>query len=273
MTVGLLGPILTDTLVLLAQPICRDPVQDARIEGMDNHMPIDEIARHLGISVATVRSYGERFALFLPVVRTGADLRYSPEGVTLLGEIDLAVQAGATFEEIEAGLQHHIPAAVVTFRDPAVDERSPAMSIEEVVRLLDEQRRAVVAVVEDLRTAIDRAATADQFHSLRAETASLAAVLAQRDSQLVHANAVIVAEVRGAFGVLRQEVADLHAEIHGDRGNGDADATPVEVETPKSETTADRPPDQPAKAPEPRRSSRTPRRMGQPLRLNGLAQN
>jgi DNA-binding transcriptional MerR regulator len=244
---------------------------------MNSHMQIDQISRQLGFSEETIRSYAERFALYVPVVRSGAEFHYPPEGVQLLGEIAEGVEAGASLDEIEAALQAHVPVTIVAFPAPEVETR-PAPTIEDVLQSLAEQRDAIAAHLAGLTMAIERLATADQFHGLRAETASLAAALALRDTQLEHANSLIVAELREALGELRQEIADLHA----DRRDEFLPETPMVespvvestvIEAPLPETTPERLPSRVVAAPERNGNGRTPRRMGQPLRLNGLPQN
>lgn len=237
---------------------------------MDNHMQIDQISRQLGISEQTIRSYAERFALYVPVVRSGAEFHYPPEGVQLLGEIAEGVEAGASLDEIETALQAHIPETVVAVPTPPVEEPATA-TIEDVLRVLAEERDAIVAHLAGLTAALERLATAEQFHGLRAETASLAAALALRDSQLEHANGMIVAELRE----LRGQMAQLQTQAEP-RDERLAEKPVVEspaVEAPQSEPTPERLPNR-VVAPSPRTGSgRTPRRMGQPLRLNGLPQN
>lgn len=239
---------------------------------MDSHMQIDQISRHLGISEETIRSYAERFALYIPVVRSGAEFHYPPEGVQLLGEIAEGVEAGATLDEIETALQTHVPVTIVAFPAPEV-ETPPALTIEDVLRALAEQRDAIAAHLAGLTMAIERLATADQFHGLRAETASLAAALALRDTRLEHANGLIVAELREALRELRQEIADLHADR---RDEHHVESPVVEVpviEAPLPEATPERLPSRVVAASERGGNGRTPRRMGHPLRLNGLPQN
>ncbi len=238
---------------------------------MDNHMQIDQIARNLGISVETIRSYAGRFALYIPVVRSGAELHYPPEGVQLLGEIAEGVAAGVSLDEIEAALRAHIPVTMVAYPTTPADE-APAQTIQDVLQVLAEQRDLIVAQIAGLTAVVERLATADQFHGLRAETASLAAALALRDSQLEHTNGLIVAELREALGELRQEIATLHTER---RDEHPAEVPAVElpvVEAPQLEATPERLPSRVVAAPERGGNGRTPRRMGQPLRLNGLTQ-
>jgi DNA-binding transcriptional MerR regulator len=237
-------------------------------------LPIEDIARKLEIPVETIRSYALRFALFIPAVRNGAEIRYPPAGVTLLGEIADAVRSGVGFDEIEASLQAYIPVTVVAAPEPAAAPPSAA-PLDELLRLLDEQRRTLTDQLAGLGEAIDRLATADQFHGLRAETASLAAALAQRDAELVYANAVIVAELREAFGLLRREIAELRDELRAglppDRAREDGGAVAEVSELPEPAPVAAQPPSRPAGSSPRRSGSRTPRRMGQPLRLNGVA--
>ena len=238
---------------------------------MDNHMQIDQISRQLGISEETIRSYAERFALYVPVVRSGAEYHYPPEGVQLLGEIAEGVDAGVSLDEIEAALQVHIPTTVVAHPVPAVEE-PPARTIDDVLYVLAEQQDALVAHLAGLTAAIERLATADQFHGLRAETASLAAALAMRDSQLEHGNGLIVAELHSALGDLRQEIAELHVG-HDDEHPLESpagDAPTIEATQPK--TTIERMSSR-VVASHDNGNGRNPRRMGQPLRLNGLPQN
>lgn len=235
---------------------------------MDNHMQIDQISRQLGIPEETVRSYAERFALYVPVVRSGAEFHYPPEGVQLLGEIAEGIAAGASLDEIETALQAHVPVTIVAVPATAVAE-PPAPTIQDVLHVLAEQRDAIAAHLAGLTTAIERLATADQFHGLRAETASLAAALALRDSQLEHANSLIVAELRE----MRQEIANLHADRREEhRAEAPSVESPV-VEAPQPEATPEQLPSRVVAAPERGGNRRIPRRMGQPLRLNCLAQN
>src|SRR5262249_5041377 len=154
----------------LALPICHSPIGGARIGPMDNHMQIDEIARHFDVSVETIRSHAARFALFVPVVRAGAELHFPPEGVQLLGEIAEAVEAGASFDDIETALQAHVPTTIVTYAAPPAEEQSPAPRSDDVLQLLADQRNAIAGTIADLAAAFERLATADQFHGLRAET-------------------------------------------------------------------------------------------------------
>jgi DNA-binding transcriptional MerR regulator len=234
-------------------------------------LPIEDIARTFEVPVETIRSYAQRFALFVPAVRTGDEVRYPPAGATLLGEIADAVRAGASFDEIESALHAHVPNTVVAASDPAVGAEAAAPPVEEIVRLLDDQRRLLADHVAGLAAAIERLATADQFHGLRAETASLAAALAQRDSQLQYANALIVAELRQSFAVLRQEIAHLHAELRP--RVGEAAAVSAAAEHPDPAPIPDQPPSHRSTPPHRRTGGRTPRRMGQPLRLNGAVQS
>ncbi|HEY7034795.1 MAG TPA: MerR family transcriptional regulator [Thermomicrobiales bacterium] len=229
-------------------------------------LSIEEIARHLEMPIEAIRSYARHFALYVPAVRTGAEIRYPPAGAMLLGEIADAVQAGASFEEIETALQAHIPVTVVGAPEPVVDETTAAAPEEEILRLLVDQQRGLGDLIEGL-------ATADQFHGLRAETASLAAVLAQRDSQLVHTNAVIVAELREAFRLLRQEIAELRTDLRAERPQANTVTSIGPAEPPPSEQTPGQPPARPGGPPQRKGGGRTPRRMGQPLRLNGVVQN
>ncbi len=46
---------------------------------MDEHIHIDDIARTIGIPAESVRTYAERYALYLPVIRTGSEVWYPPE--------------------------------------------------------------------------------------------------------------------------------------------------------------------------------------------------
>jgi DNA-binding transcriptional MerR regulator len=228
---------------------------------MDDHLLIDDIARQLDVAVETIRSYGERFAFFVPVVRTGAVLRYPPAGVTLLGEIHQAVEAGASFAEIEVALRDHLPVTIVAAPDTWRDESAPSPAVDEIRQLIVEHQTTTAEQIAGLCRAIDRLATADQFHGLRAETASLAAALALRDVQLDHANAIFVAELRAAFAALKLEIAGLRVvDLNEDEADESVD------ESPPIEAIPDRTPEQ-------ARSSRTLRRMGQPLRANGLPQN
>jgi DNA-binding transcriptional MerR regulator len=235
--------------------------------------PIEEIARKLDISVETIRSYAQRFALFVPAVRTRTDVRYPPEGATLLAEIADAVQAGVSFDEIESALQTHIPVTVVASPDPAVEEPPAATPVEEFLKLLSDQQRSLAEQVAGFGDAIERLATADEFHGLRAETASLAAALAQRDSHLVHTNAVIVSELREAFGALRGQIADLHAQLRLDRLQEATAAGTDALDLPAPEPVPDQTPTRAGGPPPRKNGGRTPRRMGQPLRLNGSVQN
>lgn len=233
-------------------------------------LPIEDIARTFDVPVETLRSYAQRFALFVPAVRAGGEVRYPPDGVTLLGEIADAVRAGIDVDQIESDLQAYIPITVVSAPDSQSDGQPSPAPIEELRRLLDDQRQAVADQVAGLVAVLGRLATADQFHSLRAETASLAAALAQRDSHLEYTHALIVAELRVAFEALRQDIAALHAALQREREDA-AEPTATVEPTPPA-LIPDPPQVRPAGPPQRRPSGRTPRRMGQPIRLNGTVQ-
>lgn len=248
------SPRSAGTFVLLVEAVYRNMSGGATIPIMDT-LPIEDLASQLDIPVATLRSYAQRFALFVPAVRTGAEIRYPPAGAALLAEIADAVRSGADFDEIELALQTHVPVTVV-------DDPRTARPIEELFRRLDELRQTTADRIAGL-------ATAEQFHGLRAETASLAAALAQRDSHLEYTNALIVAELRVAFEALRQDIADLHAELHHEALLEDVAAAAETSDDAAAASHSDVLLSPPV-APSHRRASvRTPRRMGQPLRVNG----
>jgi DNA-binding transcriptional MerR regulator len=241
---------------------------------MDEHMQIPDIARTLGISLETIRSYAERYALYLPVARVGAEVWYPPASVTLIEEIDQAVAAGATFEEIELSLQDYIPSMRLVQDGAPSQEIAPnsgaaSLTIDDLARIVVEQRTQITDLLLSLQVAIEQAATAEQFHGLRAETASLAAALAMRDTQLEHANAVILSELRQTMSALQDEIAELRRGAQqsqiAEPPRAVTDPTPPEKPAGVAETTTPKPT-------EPGRDQRhrTPRRMGQPLRVNGL---
>lgn len=241
---------------------------------MDEHMQIPEIARTTGLAVETVRTYAERYALYLPVVRIGAEVWYPQASVTLIEEIDQAVAAGVTFEEIELALQNHIPSMRLVqdgdaSQQPALESVATPLTIDDLARIIVEQRTQITDLILALQTSIEQAATAEQFHGLRAETASLAAALAMRDTQLEHANAVILSELRQSMNLLREEIDELRRgaqQAHvAESPQTVADPTPPEKSPGITETPATKPTESARD-----QRYRTPRRMGQPLRVNGL---
>jgi hypothetical protein len=240
---------------------------------MDEHMNIDDIARTIGIPVESVRTYAERYSLYLPVVRIGAEVWYPSESVTLIEEIDQAVIAGATSAEIESGLQNYIPTMRLVQDDVATqtaesESSNAPLTVDDLARLVVEEKTTITALLSALQASIDRAATAEQFHGLRAETASLAAALAMRDTQLEHANAMIVSELRQAVGLLKNEIAQLRtgASQSLSTETPQVPATSTEPAAPAEviESNASHPTETVRDQPQ-----RKPRRMGQPLRLNG----
>jgi DNA-binding transcriptional MerR regulator len=240
---------------------------------MDEHMQIDDIARTSGISIATVRTYAERYALYLPVVRVGGEVWYPPESVTLIEEIDQAVAAGASFAEIESGLQNHIPSMRLVQDTDASPSTHPDLAtspqtIEDLARLVVEQRTVISDLLTVLQASVERLATAEQFHGLRAETASLAAALAMRDTQLEHANAMIVSELREAVSSLQAEIAQLQTGAYQTHLTELPTASVAFTVPVASSDDAETPATTPAETERDQRQ-RTPRRMGQPLRLNG----
>lgn len=241
---------------------------------MDEHMDIPGIARTIGLSVERVRTYAERYALYLPVMRVGADVWYPPASVTLIEEIDQAVAAGATSDEIELGLQAHIPTMRLVQdgdlgRESAPQATATSLTFDDLARIVVEQRTQISELFHSLQASIALVATAEQFHGLRAETASLAAALALRDTQLDHANAVILSELRQAVSELRDEIADLRHDGQQSQfpesPSEASEPTPPTKASGVAETTAP-----PTKESDRDHRHRTPRRMGQPLRVNGL---
>jgi len=248
---------------------------------MDSLMHIDEIARTIGLPVATVQSYAERYALFLPVVRTGADVGYPPESVTLIAEIDQAVAAGATFAEIELGLQQHIPTLRLVQDPPAVEapEETPDLNpttFDDLARLVIDQRAMIAELMTVLQATTARVATAEQFHGLRAETASLAAVLSMRDTQLEHANAMILAELRQAVDILQDDIASLRANTRSITETESARASASAASHGSATADSESATNQQSRESDKDQQHRTPRRMGQPRRvhvLNGIGKN
>ena len=232
-------------------------------------LPIADVAKELRLPVETVRSYGERFVLFVPAVRTGGEVRYPPEALRLLGEIDQAVEAGATFEEIELALREHVPVVVVSAGAPVAETRPASSSLDEVLGRLDGINVALVQQIDALRLAMERLTTTDQFHTLRAETAALAAALAQRDTHLKHATAVVAAELREAIAALRHDLAEIRHEVREERRQVSDLAASMASAPAQPDPAHDRPGDR-SPAAERRTVHRTPRRMGQPFRVNGL---
>lgn len=240
---------------------------------MDTMMHIEDIAERIGIPVATVRSYAERYALYLPVARTGAEVSYPPDSVTLLEEIDQAVAAGATFDEIEGALQAYIPSMrLVQEEEPTRDGDPLYPTLHDIKQVLNEQQELIAHLRHAVREATDRAATAEQFHGLRAETASLAAALAMRDAQLDHANALIISELREAVKALQGEIGLLRSEVQRARsGSATPPAPPAPAKSGDSASGQKPPHDHETDAhAEKDHGRRTPRRMGQPLRVNGI---
>ena len=242
---------------------------------MDDHMNIADMARTIGLPVEQVRIYAERYSLYLPVVRTGAEVWYPPESVTLIAEIDQAIAAGATESDIETSLQEYIPSMRLVREletahpDPSNETTTDSTSdaIDELVTMLIDQHTVVTEMIRGVQTTLASMATANQFHSLRAETASLAAALAMRDSQFEHADALLLAELRQAVNALKSDIAELKAEVHQSQvsveqspSTSDDEAGVELPDASKSQQT-----DQ-----ERDNRHRTPRRMGQPLKVNGL---
>lgn len=242
---------------------------------MDDHMNIADMARTIGLPVEQVRIYAERYSLYLPVVRTGADVWYPPESVTLIAEIDQAVGAGATESDIETSLQDYIPSMRLVREletaqpDPSNDSTTATLSysLDDLAKMMIDQQSLITEMIRTVQSTLETVATADQFHGLRAETASLAAALAMRDSQFEHANAMLLAELRQAVNSLKSDIAGLQAGVQQSQlsnetvqSSPEGEATSESSDAPKSQQTDH----------ERDNRHRTPRRMGQPLKLNGL---
>jgi conjugal transfer/entry exclusion protein len=184
----------------------------------------------------------------------------------MIRAIDEAAKTGATMEEIEQALQWRFPVTVITSQPLAshsAPERSPAQSVvPETLEQLAAQQAAVHEAIEAMRNALVDLVTSQQLQSLRAETATLAATFAQRESAQRHA-------LRALAGQLRQdmdEIRRLLTHIAGALDDRQAQSAPA---APHGEShQPDLHPHGDAVALN-GRAPRTPRRMGHPYRSSG----
>jgi DNA-binding transcriptional MerR regulator len=229
---------------------------------------IAEIADRLGLPANVVRSYRDRYLPFIPVVRVGRHLRYPAEAIDVIADIHRAVQIGATTDEIEAALQARFPITVITAQ--GVESRVSGRADDALRTANAEEHAELRSRLDDLRGALGGLASYDEVQALRAEIASLAAVLTQRDFEVEHARAVAVADLREVVSILRQEIAALRAETIADRCELAGATESRSVDAPDADgERADRV-TTPSGAQDQLLAGRTPRRMGQPLRANGL---
>jgi len=122
-----------------------------------------DLARHLGVSVTTIKSYRTKFPGAIPPLGRGKPLRFGPQALAVCRAIQGGFQRGLSIEDIQILLEKDFPGVMEDRRLPIDDDAAPRGDRDAVQQETSRRLERLEAMLAEL------VALGNRTHSLHAE--------------------------------------------------------------------------------------------------------
>ncbi|KUG28357.1 hypothetical protein ASZ90_001767 [hydrocarbon metagenome] len=122
-----------------------------------------DLARHLGVSVTTIKSYRTKFPGAIRPVGRGKPLRFGPQALAVCRAIQGGFQRGLSIEDIQLLLEKDFPGVMEDRRLPIGDDEAPREARDAVQQETSRRLERLEAMLAEL------VALGNRTHSLHAE--------------------------------------------------------------------------------------------------------